>query len=77
MPRMNGVELARRLTSQQRELPVLLISGHADKPEALMEAHPSGGRVEFLQKPFSSVTLANRVRRILDASGEPEAESVA
>ena len=70
MPRMNGVELARRLTGEHPGLRVLLISGHAEKPEALMEQQLSGAPVEFLQKPFSAVSLANRLRRILDA-GEP------
>jgi PAS domain S-box-containing protein len=73
MPRMNGVELARKLTAERPALRVLLMSGHADKPEALMEQRLRGAPVEFLQKPFSSVTLANRVRRILDARDKPPA----
>jgi PAS domain S-box-containing protein len=70
MPRMNGVELANRLTEKIPGLRVLLISGHADKPEALMEQRQSGAPVEFLQKPFSSVTLAHRLRRVLEASAD-------
>ncbi len=73
MPRMNGVELARRLTAEHPELRVLLISGHAEKPETLMDQQLSGAPVEFLQKPFSSVTLASRVRRLLDAREPDEA----
>ena len=64
---MNGVELAHRLTGEHPGLRVLLISGHAEKPEALMDERRSSGLVEFLQKPFSSATLARRVRRLLDA----------
>ena len=74
MPRMNGVELAQRLSAERPGMRVLLISGHADKPEALMEKRLSGSPVEFLQKPFSSITLANRVRRMLDIAGEAEAD---
>ena len=66
MPRMSGADLARQLTREQDGLRVLLISGHAEKPEALTEQRLSGAPVEFLQKPFSSVTLAGRLRRILD-----------
>ena len=76
MPRMNGVELAHRLAAERPGLRVLLISGHAEKPEALMEQRLSGAPVDFLQKPFSAVSLANRLRRILDAGkagGAPEA----
>jgi two-component system cell cycle sensor histidine kinase/response regulator CckA len=68
MPRMNGVDLARRLTAEEPGLRVLLISGHAEKPEALMEQRLSGAPVEFLQKPFSALTLAERLRRILNAA---------
>jgi hypothetical protein len=32
-----------------------------------MEERLSGAPVRFLQKPFSSVTLAHRLRQILDA----------
>ena len=53
---------------------MLLISGHADKPEVLMDERVSGGLVDFLQKPFSSTTLAGRVRRILDASSASKAD---
>ena len=65
MPRMNGVELASRLTREHPDLRVLLISGYAEKPEALMEGRLADSPVAFLQKPFSSVTLAHRLREIL------------
>ena len=74
MPRMNGVELAHRLTGEHPGLRVLLISGHADKPEALMDGRLSEGLMDFLQKPFSSATLAQRVRRLLDAPGSSRSD---
>ncbi len=75
MPRMNGVELARRLTAERPGLRVLLISGYTEKPEALIEERLGGATVAFLQKPFSSVTLAHRLREIFD--GEAADSSVA
>ena len=74
MPRMSGADLAREMTREQDGLRVLLISGHADKPEALMNQQLSGAPVEFLQKPFSSATLAGRLRRILDAARDDKAD---
>ncbi len=69
---MNGVELARRLTRLRPGLRVLLISGYPEKPESLIDVGMSGAPVAFLHKPFSSATLARRLREILhsDAAGK-------
>src|SRR5207244_6658641 len=73
MPRMNGLELAQRLTEVNSSLKVLCLSGYA------AEAAASPGRVgwAFLGKPFVQAALLERVREVLDASqrdGRPEPE---
>jgi signal transduction histidine kinase/CheY-like chemotaxis protein len=63
MPVMTGPELGRRFADLQVSAKVLFISGFA--PENLpLDAGPSA---EFLQKPFSSSDLLQRVRRLLHA----------
>jgi CheY-like chemotaxis protein len=67
MPRMNGLELAQRLSSAHPCLKVLCLSGYT------AEATASTGPVvwPFLAKPFAPATLLERVRDVLD--GEPSA----
>lgn len=68
MPRMNGIELAHRLTAERKTLRVLLISGYTDKEYFSDEllSHP----LAFLQKPFSTKTLERRLRQILGSSAQ-------
>jgi len=75
MPRMNGVELARALRTEEPELPVLFMSGYA---EAMLEQDGGLPRdVDLLQKPFSPRSLRARVRAVLDRKAEPAAGSPA
>ncbi len=46
---------------------VLFMSGYTD--EALAHSHGFDGKFEFLQKPFSAVTLTSKVREVLDTDG--------
>jgi PAS domain S-box-containing protein len=65
MPRMSGPHLAELLARDRPELRVLLVSGYTDEafvPSAVPEGDPA-----FLQKPFSPVRLARKVREVLDA----------
>jgi len=62
MPRMGGVELARRFRQLRPGAAVLFISGYAG--DAVV---PVGNGVEVLHKPFTSEALLARVREVLDA----------
>lgn len=65
MPRLNGPELYEKLKQQDADLPVLFMSGYpgrnADGDLLVHEGAP------FLQKPFTSTTLALEVRERLRA----------
>jgi CheY-like chemotaxis protein len=63
MPGLNGRELAQRLTARRPDTKVLYISGYAQAHGALI-----GPDAAYLQKPFTTRTLARRVREVLDAS---------
>jgi PAS domain S-box-containing protein len=64
MPEMSGTELADRLLEVSPELQVLFISGYPS--ERAISAEHTDGRFSFLQKPFSAIELATRVRKMLD-----------
>jgi two-component system, cell cycle sensor histidine kinase and response regulator CckA len=66
MPRMNGPELAARLSSLRPGIRVLFISGYAESALAHQGRVEPG--VDLLQKPFDPATLVERVRRALGRS---------
>jgi len=59
MPGMTGVELAEIVRARWAEIPVLIVTGHA-------EAIPIPPDLPVLRKPFESVDLAAEVSRLLD-----------
>ena len=60
MPGMNGVEVAKQIHSRFPSLPILFITGYADK-SALGEI----GDARIIKKPFVTDELANKVRAAL------------
>lgn len=67
MPGMDGMSLLDRLTETDRDLPVILITGHAEVSLAV-EAMRRGA-YDFIEKPFSLQSLAAVLRRALDHRG--------
>jgi len=65
MPEMNGRELAERLAAQRPETKVLYMSGYTD--HAVVHHGVLAPQTEFLQKPFTEVVLARKLRELLDA----------
>jgi PAS domain S-box-containing protein len=65
MTDMNGADLARFLCALRPELRVLYMSGYSDG--ALGDKFVLPKDVAFLQKPFSRVKLAHKLREILDS----------
>ncbi|MBI4476327.1 MAG: PAS domain S-box protein [Acidobacteria bacterium] len=65
MPKMNGPELAKRLTKRWPAIKVLFMSGYTNEAMVPHELLPPGQKV--LQKPFASHALAQHVRSTLDA----------
>jgi two-component system, cell cycle sensor histidine kinase and response regulator CckA len=67
MPGMNGRALADRLRELRPGLKVLLTSGYSE--EMVEQRAASGATFDFISKPYSSESLARRVREVLDAPG--------
>ncbi len=64
MPGMNGVELAAEIRDRDPDMPVLILTGHA-------EAMPIPDDLPVLTKPFRSADLASRVSALLAPGGPP------
>ena len=74
MTDMNGADLARFLCALRPELRVLFMSGYSDG--ALGDKFVLPKDVAFLQKPFSRVKLAHKLREVLDSSVASASERV-
>jgi two-component system response regulator FixJ len=61
MPGIDGIELVRELTRRGVELPVVLISGHADVPMAV--AGIKAGAEDFIEKPVDDRALIAAINR--------------
>jgi signal transduction histidine kinase len=64
MPEISGPQLVELLVPQRPNVKVLYVSGYTD--DALVQVFQSGSRAAFLQKPFTSASLARKVREVLD-----------
>jgi PAS domain S-box-containing protein len=64
MPGANGRELAQLVAPLQPEMKVLYMSGYTD--DAIVQHGVLGADTPFLQKPFTPVTLARKIREVLD-----------
>jgi two-component system cell cycle sensor histidine kinase/response regulator CckA len=65
MPGMGGRELAEGLRTRYPGLRVLYVSGYTD--DAVVRHGIVEATDAFLQKPFTAVSLARKVRAVLDA----------
>jgi PAS domain S-box-containing protein len=75
LPKLDGPEIAIRLTRQRPELRVIFISGFSD--DALSDHGALGTSTTLIQKPFTPSVLLKNVREVLDAPGvasEPQTE---
>lgn len=64
MPDMSGVELIKRLRSENIMLPAIVITGHGDVPMAV-EAMKAGA-IDFLEKPFEDEVIISAVSRAIE-----------
>ncbi len=66
MPEISGTELAKRLSARNPRMKILFMSGYIG--DAIVRQGIQEKEMGFLQKPFAPVTLAKKVREILDES---------
>ncbi len=64
MPGTDGLQLLDKLLELDRDLPVILVTGHGDVPMAVQALR--NGAYDFIEKPFTPERLLDSVRRALD-----------
>jgi len=75
MPGMDGLELQQRLKTMGVEMPIIIMTGHADVPLAVQAM--KAGAVDFIEKPFDDEILLSAIRIALDVydkSGQSSTE---
>ncbi len=65
LPGINGLDLARQISSIRTEIKIVLISGYLDKEFGNFSIDE---KTPFLQKPFAPDALAKLIREVLDTS---------
>jgi PAS domain S-box-containing protein len=65
MPRMTGPEFAEQVARLRPDIKVLLMSGYTDNVSKAGFLQPG---LHFIEKPFTSNALANKIREVLDQS---------
>lgn len=63
MPGMSGIELVRRLHELGCDLPIIVITGHADVPLAIEAI--KAGVADFIEKPFDDDVLIAAIERLI------------
>ena len=66
MPQISGRELAERLLTIRPQLQVLYMSGYTD--DAIVRHGLLEESLNFIQKPFDSISVARKVREVLDSN---------
>jgi FixJ family two-component response regulator len=66
LPGLNGLELQKRVSVEQRDMPIIFITGHGDIPMTVQAM--KAGAVEFLTKPFADRALLNAIRNAVGRS---------
>jgi FixJ family two-component response regulator len=66
MPQMSGVQLVSALRGGGYQVPILLMTGFSVKSR--LEQAGASGRIAFVRKPFSTIHLAQSVRRLLSSA---------
>ena len=60
----DGIELLSHIKSKNKDVPVIIISGHANIEMAVKSLHK--GAFEFIEKPFDRERLLNFVKRAVE-----------
>ena len=68
MEGMSGLDVQERLTLEEVQPPIIIITGHGDVPMAVRAV--MAGAVGFIEKPFNEQVLLDCVHRAIELDGE-------
>ena len=74
MPVMGGLELQEELAKRQIQVPIIFISGNAEIPDTAKAFR--AGAVDFLEKPFDSHLLIERINEAIAKDNEARRQQV-
>ena len=63
MPGMNGLQLQKKLSEKNYQIPIIFVTGHGDIPMSVQAI--KNGAVDFLEKPYRQETLHSRIEQAL------------
>lgn len=72
MPKIGGLELQKRLLAKGATLPIIFLTGHAEVASAV--ECMKNGAFDFVEKPFSTQALLDKVQQALNRSSRLYAE---
>jgi len=65
MPGLSGLDLQEKLAARNIEIPIIVVTGHADVPMAIRAI--KAGALDFIEKPFNDQVLLERIGQALAA----------
>ncbi len=68
MPGIDGVELLRKIREIDAEMPVLMLTGHGNIPDAFESIKV--GALNYLSKPYDIDALAEKVKKAVESRGK-------
>ena len=74
LPGMNGIEVARRLRSNRREIPILMLTARDAVPDVVKGL--DAGADDYMSKPFSFAVLLARIRALERRTAEPRSHTL-
>jgi two-component system response regulator FixJ len=72
MPGIDGIELVRQSQTAGKQIPIILISGHADVPMAV--AGIKAGAADFIEKPIDDASLVAAINRAIAPQMKPDSD---
>lgn len=68
LPGMSGLELQSELAQRDIQIPIVIVTGHAEVPMAVRAM--KAGAVDFIEKPYSDQVLMDCIRRAIERDAE-------
>jgi DNA-binding response OmpR family regulator len=74
MPKLDGIEVCKRLRIKNKQIPILLLSGRDAIEDRIIGL--DAGADDYLTKPFAAGELSARLRTLLRRAGQIEDEAI-